>query len=180
MGLGGARNAAGAVEIKDDSTFLGSRRGKICLCAIVSSLVIIAILAGILYPRQPIVTVDRTLTANTLQVHNTSAGVEVTATMGMKFQNTNYYEIAFKEFDFSAVIGSPTNNITVLSSFGELHFPAQSTVNITIPVNQTIPPSVDINELGAYLLNQCFVNGNYLYTLVEGQADLLFLSSVVP
>jgi len=177
MGLA-KRNAA--VEIQDDSTFFGSRRGKICVCAIISVLVIIAVLAGVLYPRQPIVTVDRTLTANSLKWRNTTDGVEITATMGMKFENTNYYEIALKQFDFSAVIGSSTNNVTVMSSFGELDFPAQSTVNITIPVNQTIPPSVNIADLVTYLVDQCLANGNYLDTLVQGQADLLFLSTVLP
>jgi len=131
----------------DSTTFFGSRKGKCVMGCILFWLVSLAVLLGVLYPRMPNVVIRRTQTIDTLHIYNTSQGHQITGEVILDFTNINYYPISVKSFTFTGLVGSATNNVSFSSSVGDYTFPAQVTVNVTAPVNTTIPLSVDIVAL---------------------------------
>jgi hypothetical protein len=81
---------------RDYGSFFGSRKGKICIASICCSIIVFGVLLGVLYPRYPIVDVNRNAALHTLQIVNNNS---IVGYLPMSFYNPNLYPIDLKQFD---------------------------------------------------------------------------------
>ncbi|KAH9252071.1 hypothetical protein BASA81_010053 [Batrachochytrium salamandrivorans] len=153
-----------------------SRKAKALMC-LGFVLVVIAILVGVLYPKIPIVVVDREATAKTIGVErNNGVPVRVFGNISVALDNANVMNIDVKEMQLSVLVGKQSfSQTTVSTMIGQLTIPGSSVSHHVIPVSIPIPDSVNLVALAADIASDC-LRDNRMTLVVSGSAKLVALS----
>jgi len=154
---------------------------RIAIAICIFFVIVIVVLFAVLFPRYPVVDIDRNATADEITVDKVSLGNNIWRVFGnatVVMNNPNVYPISIAGMEVNGTIGrNPPNQVSFYQAIGALEIAANGISRFRLPVDLVIPPEVDKVALANEITSDCIANLNKLKTLMSGRARVNFLGS---